>query len=167
MRELNSLSVFFSKGYGLLNLLSLGGTASTLVASCWDPPEMVLAKSVGGRLSDHSMPATITGGCRAQKNRGEIGARDMAVEAVGGRADASREDIERGSSGGKEGRVSEKMTEGGSVECSFKNKGTVKTQPLPLVPIYWCRICSENLVQGQNGNFKSFSKLLFYSRIIN
>ena len=27
--------------------------------------------------------------------------------------------------------------------------------------------CGENLVQGQNGNFKTFSKLLFYSRIIN
>ena len=27
--------------------------------------------------------------------------------------------------------------------------------------------CSENFVQGQNGNFKIFSKLLFYCEIIN
>ena len=31
--------------------------------------------------------------------------------------------------------MSEKMTGSGLVECSFKNKGTVKTQPLPLAPI--------------------------------
>ena len=82
MRELDSLGVSFSEGYGLFSLLPLGGTAGTLVASCRDPPETVLAKSVGGRLSDHSMPATIAGGCRARETRGGTGARDMAAETV-------------------------------------------------------------------------------------
>ena len=31
--------------------------------------------------------------------------------------------------------MSEKMTRGSPIEHSFKNKGTVKIQPLPLVPI--------------------------------
>ena len=31
--------------------------------------------------------------------------------------------------------MSKKMTGDGPVERSFKNKGTAKTQPLPLVPI--------------------------------
>ena len=34
-----------------------------------------------------------------------------------------------------EEKVSEKMTGGDPVERSFKNKGTAKTQPLPLAPI--------------------------------
>ena len=80
-------------------------------------------------MSDHSMPATVAGGCRAWETRGEIGARDMAAEAVGRRVDASRGDIGRGSSGRKEERMSEKMTRISSVEHSFKNKGTVKIQP--------------------------------------
>ena len=51
------------------------------------------------------------------------------MEAMGRRVDASREDIGRGSSGGKEERMSEKITRDSSVERSFKNKGTVKVQP--------------------------------------
>ena len=51
------------------------------------------------------------------------------MEAVGSCADVSREGIKRGSSGGKEEWVPEKMTGGGPVERSFKNKGTTKTQP--------------------------------------
>ena len=81
------------------------------------------------------MPATIVGGCGAWETRGAIGARDMAAEAVGRRVDASREDIGHGSSGGKGERMSEKITRGGSVERSFKNKGTAKVHALPLAPI--------------------------------
>ena len=51
----------------------------------------------------------------------------MAAEAVGSCADASREGIRRGSSGRKDEWVPEKMTGGGSVERSFKNKVAVKT----------------------------------------
>ena len=100
-----------------------------LVVFCRDPPEMVLAESVGGRSLGHSMPATIAGGCEAWETRGEIGVRDMAAEAAGSCADASREGIRRGSSGGKEEWAPEKMTGGSSVERSFKNKDTAKTQP--------------------------------------
>ena len=77
------------------------------------------------------MPATIVGGCGAWETRGETGARDMAVGAVGHRVDASREDIGRRSSGGKEERMSKKITRGGSIECSFKNKGIAKVQKTP------------------------------------
>ena len=31
--------------------------------------------------------------------------------------------------------MSEETTKGGSVECSFKNKGTAEVRPLPLAPI--------------------------------
>ena len=80
----------------------LGGTASTLVASCRDPPETVLAKSVGGRLSDRSLLATADGGCGAWEIGGEAGAWDLAPEATGHRVDALRGGIGRGSSEGKE-----------------------------------------------------------------
>ena len=75
------------------------------------------------------MPVTIARGCGAWETRGETGARDMAAGAVGHHVGASREDIGRGSSGGKEEWMSEKITRGGSVERSFKNKGTAEVSP--------------------------------------
>ena len=72
----------------------------------------------------------------------------MAAGAVGRRVGASREDIGRGSSRGKEEQMSEKITRGGSVERSFKNKGTVKVQPLPLAPIL---LMQESAYAGEAG----------------
>ena len=100
-----------------------------LVVSCRDPPEMVLVESVGGRLSGHSLLATIAGGCGAWETTGVTGVRDMAAEAVGIGVDASREGIRRGSCGGNKEWVPEEAIEGGSVERSFKNKGTAKARP--------------------------------------
>ena len=69
----------------------LGGTASTLVASYRDPPEMVLAKSIGGRLSDRPTPTVVAGGGgEGWETGGEVGARDLAAEAIDRRVDALR-----------------------------------------------------------------------------